>query len=385
VYPTAPVLRTVVAQDIVTNNANKFGIDGRAWLTIDTATNTAYGPATSEAQFNFSADNAGMPTNYGNGAGLDHAWFKWAGLEGHVADGSLFNVGANHAPTDGFGAPDIGGAAWLGYVGQFGGGFTAGISIEDPIGHRATVFAPVGNPTTAVGVVGVGGSDVYSGSQFPDVAAKVAVSQGWGSAALSGIIHQTNLSSASPNGSYSKMGYGIAAAVAFKATSAVTFDLSANYTYGLAKVFSQGVGSPGLYASGTGSSGGAQYVIVDAMPVLAGGGWNGSGGYATPNAWGINAGVSFAATPALTLTPYASYGALNYNADPIFFSKTLKAWNVGLDTSWSPVSSINVDLNVLYTSINASTPTAAVNGPFNNAWNNTANGFLGRLQIKRTF
>ena len=157
--------RVRVFQNALTNNANKFGIDGRAWLTIDTATNTAYGPATSEAQFNFGADNAFMPTNYGGGASLDHAWFKWAGLEGHVADGSLFNVGANHAPTDGFGAPDIGGAAWLGYVGHFGGGFYAGVSIEDPIGHRATIISTVGNQQNFTGTT-FGGATDTAGRRF---------------------------------------------------------------------------------------------------------------------------------------------------------------------------------------------------------------------------
>ena len=342
-------------QTAIANNANRFGMDGRAWLTLDTATNTAWGPATSEAQFNFSADNAGMPTNYGNGAGLDHAWFKWAGIEGHVADGSLFNIGSNHQPTDGFGSPDIGGAAYLAYVASFGGGFSAGVSVEDPIGHRANGIDFLNN---------LGGPNIYNGSKYPDVAARLMVSQGWGSAALSGIIHQTSLNAASPNGAYSKLGYGIAGAVKINAGSMVTFDLSGNYTNGLAKVFSQGLAP----------FGGADYIITDAIPV--------PGGYASPKAWGINAGVSFTASPQITVTPYASYGRLTYSADPVIVSQTLKAWNVGVDTTWMPVSSIAVDLNVLYTSLTESVPTSV---PAGTAWNTKSDGFLGRLQIKRTF
>ena len=367
-----------VTQAVSANNANRFGMDGRAWVTLDTATNTAYGPATSEAQLNFGADNAQMATNYGNGASLDHAWFKWAGLEGHVADGSLFNIGSNHAPTDGFGSPDIGGAAYLAYVAQFGGGFSAGLSIEDPIGHRANspnVLAVAGPPAIPGYAV-----NAYQGSKYPDVAARIGVSQGWGGAQLSGIIHNTSLqASANPtnfvlNGPYSKMGYGVAAAVQFNVGSTVKFDLSGNYTYGLAKVFSQGVGATGLYQSGTGNSGGADYAISDALPLP-------NGGYAVPKAWGINAGVSFAASPQISVTPYASYGQLTYSADPVITSQTLKAWNVGVDATWKPVSSISVDLNVLYTSLTESVPTAAVGNP----WNTKASGFLGRLQVARTF
>ena len=343
------------AQATFANNANRFGMDGRAWLTLDTATNTAYGPATSEAQFNFGADNAGMPTNYGNGASLDHAWFKWAGLEGHVADGSLFNIGPNPQPTDSFGAGDIGGAAYLAYVAQFGGGFMAGISIEDPIGHRAAgVNGAVINP------------NVYAGSTVPDVAAKIGVSQGWGSAYVSGIWHQTKTifpATATTNG------YGLAGAVSVKAGPMATFNLSGEYSYGMAKIFSQAVGTSNLYA------GGADYVVTDV--------WYNAGGVAVvPKVWGISADVAITINPQISITPYASYGQLTYSADPINIPKTLKGWNVGTDFTWTPVSAIAVDLNVLYTSLTESVPTAV---PAGGAWNTKANGFLGRLQIKRTF
>ena len=81
-----------------------------------------------------------LPGNYGGtGAGLDHAWAKWAGLEIHGADGSLFNIGTNQTMiTDSFGAADIGGTAWIGYVGHFGGGFLAGVAIEDANGGHYT-------------------------------------------------------------------------------------------------------------------------------------------------------------------------------------------------------------------------------------------------------
>jgi len=340
--------------------ADRFGMDGRAWLTYDAATNTAAGPITSEAQLNFNVSNEvqGLPSNYGNGAALDHAWFKWAGLEGHVADGSLFNVGTNRAfPTDGFGAPDIGGASYLAYVAQFGGGFYAGVSVEDANGHR-NFAAPVGA--------------IITGTTYPDVAAKIGVNQGWGGAAISGIFHHTGLEAGSGNAAlplspthFDLNGWGVAGAVTFKPTSMITLDVSGNYTYGLSKVFSQALGGNyGVFGSN------GNDIVTDAF-------FNGAS-WSVAQTWGVNGSVAFAVNPALTLAAAGTYGAINYtNSVPLVVGASASAanltgWGAGGEATWKPVPDISFDLDVMYVSV---TGTGVSN----------ANGVLGRLQVARTF
>jgi hypothetical protein len=228
-----------IVQVPVVNNLERYGLDGRAWIVFDAANNTPFGWITSEAQINANTGNSGtggngtsLPGNYGGtGAGLDHAWAKWAGLEIHGADGSLFNIGTNQTMiTDSFGAADIGGTAWIGYVGHFGGGFLAGVAIEDANGH-------IQNNTTVLG-------NTYHYSNFPDLTAKLGVEQGWGSAYVSGILHNTDVSNGfwGAGESTNTTGWGVAGAVKFNATPALTINASGLYTYGIAKVFAQGLG-----------------------------------------------------------------------------------------------------------------------------------------------
>ena len=239
----APIVQTTEV-----NPLERYGLDGRAWVVFDAANNTPMGWITSEAQINANTGNSGTG---GSGTSLHRATLRMAralvlttlgrsgaGLEIHGADGSLFNVGTNQTfITDGFGAPDGGGTARIGYVGHFGGGFLAGVSIEDANGH-------IQNNTTVLG-------NTYHYSNFPDIAAKIGVEQGWGAAYLSGIIHNTDVSNsfwAAPLGgpateSTNTTGWGIAGAVKFNATPAITLNLSGIYTYGIAKVFTQGLGS----------------------------------------------------------------------------------------------------------------------------------------------
>jgi hypothetical protein len=372
------------------NPFERYGIDGRAWVVFDTASNTAMGPLTAEAQINANTGNSsngfdgggGMPGNYGGaGAGLDHAWFKWAGLEGHIDDGSLFNVGTNRTfITDSFGAPDIGGTGWLGYVGHFGGGFIAGVSIEDANGHIQN------------GPAGFALSNSYHYSNYPDFAAKIGVAQGWGSAYLSGIIHNTDAHNnfwLDPNTgtgySTNTTGWGVAAAVSVNATPAIVVDVSGNYTYGIAKVFTQGIANAsnslnnaGPTSYGVGVYGnGAFFLAQDAVATPT--------GYGIAQSWGLTGDVKFNVNPSMWLAVAGTYGSLTYSADPIVISKSVTAWSVGGEANWSPVTNLNFDLDIMYTAATSAAPTGWVASTVTPSWNKSSDGFLGRLQIARTF
>jgi len=339
----------IYAQRKAPNNttADRFGIDGRGSLTFDAYTNTAWGLMQSEARFDGNSGGAGVPGNYstGGGFGLDHAFFKVGGLEGGVLNGSYFNQSGAGTITDNFGAPDIGGAAYLGYTASFGGGFFAGVAIEDNVQHLK--LAP---------------GLVRTGEKYPDLAGKIGISQAWGAAALSGELHHVGLDSTSTNGAYGKWGWGIAGAVKVNATPMISAEVTADYAKGIGKLFANAVGGVGEGTAGYSGS------LSDAV-ALAG------GGYVLPTHWGVGGDIGFTVNPQLALKGYASYGHQDFSGTGLVANapSTLKGWNVGLDTTFTPITQLSFDLNVLYEKITAS---GGAQG---------SSGFLGRLQITRSF
>jgi hypothetical protein len=81
----------------------------------------------------------------------------------------------------------------MAYTAQFGNGFSATIAAEAP---RKTQIAIVGDFLTPGFVAGgtgfgAGGAQAgYGGFQAPDIVANLRVDQAWGSAQLSGALHQ---------------------------------------------------------------------------------------------------------------------------------------------------------------------------------------------------
>ena len=169
-----------------------------------------------------------------------------------------------------------------------------------------------------------------------------------------------------PVGNYSTAGWGIAAAVSVKAGPAISVDVSGNYTRGLSKVFTQGLGgSTNVYGTN------GNFVANDIVT-------NGAGAFGVAKAWGVNADVKFQANPALWVALGGTYGQLSYtnNFSTVVIVPgvqggvgTLKAWGVGAEANWSPVTNLSFDLDVNYVKVNVP----------------NASGFLGRLQIARTF
>ena len=252
-------------------------------------------------------------------------------------DGSLFNVGTNQTfITDSFGAPDIGGTAWIGYVGHFGGGFLAGVAIEDANGH-------IQNNATVLG-------NTYHYSNFPDLTAKVGVEQGWGSAYVSGIIHNTDVSNAfwAVGGlpavqSTDTTGWGIAGAVTFNATPAITLErerqLHLRHRQGVRAGSGRRRRSPTNNAAtsfGVGVYGnGGLFLAQDAI--------------ATPTGYGIAEVLGRhrrrQASPSIRqmfVALGASYGELNYSEDPVIVAKSITAWSIGGDANWKPIANLNV-------------------------------------------
>ena len=80
----------------------------------------------------------------------------------------------------------------LAYTATFGGGFSATLSIEDEVSHRAR--GSFNSVVSAGGVFGIPAHQVqFLGTRMPDIVANLRVDQPWGSAQLSGALHRVGV------------------------------------------------------------------------------------------------------------------------------------------------------------------------------------------------
>ena len=179
------------------------GWSTRANLSLDVASNTAYGPLIGHAEVQGDVGNGldslqGAPTN--NIFYVNQAYLTWAGITAGKAQSFFSFVGggdnyANFFSPDrkGFNEPLL-----LAYTASFGGGFTATISAESPAGVGASGGGTTINGSTSCagngGCVGNPALITFGGQKWPDIVGALHVKQGWGEAQLSGVIHNVNVS-----------------------------------------------------------------------------------------------------------------------------------------------------------------------------------------------
>src|SRR3984885_15032460 len=207
--------RVLVAASAAQGNTTFFrpetGWSTRANLSLDMASNTAYGPLIGHAEVQGDVGNGldslqGAPVN--NIFYVNQAYLTWAGITAGKAQSFFSFVGggdnyANFFSPDrkGFNEPLL-----LAYTASFGGGFTATISAESPAGVGASGGGTTINGSTSCagngGCVGNPNLIEFGGQKWPDIVGALHVKQGWGEAQLSGVIHNVNVVAdgpASPN------------------------------------------------------------------------------------------------------------------------------------------------------------------------------------------
>jgi Porin subfamily len=141
---------------------------------------------------------------------LDKAFIQFAGVTAGRAT-SFFDFYANDLGWFGIGGgSDRASTNLLAYTASFGSGWSATLSLEDPVERRYPVVTNVGSAALVAGgtlfsaaaapiqifnpITGLPINSAFVGQQqrnaMPDIVAAVRVDQPWGSAQLSGIIHQ---------------------------------------------------------------------------------------------------------------------------------------------------------------------------------------------------
>ncbi|MES0879456.1 porin [Roseibium sp. SCP14] len=293
-----------VRTQVVVNNVLDDGnwgdrdSDGYSWLArgylyLDARTATEFGTLRSYVSM------YGSSTNGDNSSfNLDNAYIQWGGL-------TAGRLGSNFDIFTGQTFMGVVTRNWsdttlnqIAYTAAFGNGLSATIALEDRSSREST-------------------SDVYGGTRAPDLVAALGISQGWGSAQISGALHQVypNVANNNPTGGEDELGWAIGAGVEFN----LPFANSGS------NIFFQG-----FYADGAMSYIGASGVEINGVEFsvydynLASG--NLQSGYS------LSAGAYIQATSTIGLALDGSY--LNVDAD----GTDIDRYAIDGSVQWEPVS-----------------------------------------------
>ena len=327
----------------------------RGGITVDVRSQTAYGTLRAYATILPTAtnDNAvgggpyATPGVFAPAIFIQFAGFTW----GKTASFFDFDLQPYSNQTNIWSSNQAGnGQQVFAYTAQFGNGFSASISAEDPTSRRSTI---------------TGG---YGGRRWPDVVANLRVDQAWGSAQVMGAIHDT-YALVGPGGTAdSEIGWAIGAGLRLNVPQIGQGDyLIAQVTYaeGATNYVGSNFGAGGIFALGYSegfpavnriSAGPVFDAVVTATDIDLTKGWSITGGY--EHRW----------NPQWKTSIYGSYGQFNYSgsASAVLAGAGADAdwslWQVGSRTVWTPVANLDLSLEVLYTNLNNSSFDGASGG-----------------------
>jgi hypothetical protein len=275
----------------------------------------------------------------------------------------------------------------LAYTATFGGGFSATLSFEDETGRRNAV-AGVGS-TPAVGTVW----DV-GGTRAPDIVANLRVDQGWGSAQLSGAMHNVRASRnvAAPNGSAEKWGWAIQGGVKINLPMLAAGDalyLQATYEKGAAAYINglniatiEGIQADRRYGRGLArlpGSPGLTFADYDCF-VDAVGTCHQQKGYA------LTAAFQHYWAPTVSQAIYGSYMKTKYDAATIASGVTTNwsEYRIGTNVMWSPVKGFGIGAELMYAKLKQSSPVYFFPGSALNGFRNESL-LETRIRVQRAF
>lgn len=254
----------------------------------------------------------------------------------------------------------------LAYTATFGSGFSATLSIEDPQERRNIITGPAGAPLPAGAITSLTATGVstltasgYAGAVMPEIVGALRVDQSWGSAQLSGALHQIRAigAAASPgNTASTNLGYALNAGVKVNLpmlAAGDAFYLQAAYTNGAVTYAMNNFMGYGASSQGIGALGRLQ--AVDAIVTA-------NGSMQTTQVWAITSGILHYWTPKIRQGVFGSYGQINYGsaATTAFGGTSSNAaglanpfrnwayWTIGSNVYYSPVKGLDLGIEVDY-------------------------------------
>ena len=349
---------------------DSIGYRVRGRLNIDHRTATAYGLLRTYLRYEIDR-NSGTPfTNTGfvtNDARVQQAFIQFGGL---TAGRTVSFFSNPDLPTTHFGtlrfddAPDI---TLLAYTFSFGNGFSATLSLEDPLARRVQSTV-IGNfPfSTSVGFLDADDDLFTAGTRMPDIVGNVRYAGSWGSVQLSGAVHQIRdvgfqfdpffpVNPFAPAIADTDYGFAVGVQAGINLPFLGAGDaawIAATYTDGAFAYINGGQDSPS-YDSALGA-GRLGLSVADAFI-------NGvTGDMKTTKAWSIAGGITHNWTPTFQSSLFGSYAQIDVPGAATGFDLAtgtssglvdFKEYRIGANTIWMPVSGLQLGVEVLYTKV----------------------------------
>jgi hypothetical protein len=366
-----------------------FGYTTRLNFGFDAVSNTAYGPLVAHGEMQF--ENGNGFNNTGNTAYLNLAYVTWAGITAGKAP-SFFSFTGGGPGWNNFFSPDQQG--WnqpdlLAYTASFGGGFSATIAAQSAYaqsGPGTNVSDFANNGTTAfgfppVGIYADGDNYKYNAERVPDIVANLKVSQGWGSAQVSGVGHYVSVTGWS--GAVQKTwGWGVDGGVSFNlpqfgAGDEITF--TGAYTDHSAWYSGLGDGMWGLEWGQEAYTNGQQMAAGDTYE-------NPTGTFARPEMWTVSSEVTHHFSPEFSGSLEGSYGQIRWTGTDAFaMVSNSNEWLAGVVAHWDPVKNLDFEFELLYSYANTQQPNGFIPGATNPTWVKVGDGFAARFEVTRSW
>jgi len=286
------------------------------------------------------------------------------------------------------------------YTATFGQGFSATLSVEDPLERRnAYVYATGAANGAGTGILSATTAAQYGGAAMPDFVLALRADQSWGSAQLSGLLHQVRTAGLAANpgqingaaGAPAGSDYGWALNAGVKINLPMLAKGDAFYLQG---TYGQGasttvLANPAGWGSAGNGVGRVSILVPDAVVTN-------SGQTSLVSVWGITAAMLHYWTPTIRQGLFASYigseipaGAFNAAGATNRANNLVDSqyWTVGTNVIWSPIKGLDIGAEVNYLQLNTDN---RINGNQTKyttvgATYNEGSAVIGRIRIQRDF
>jgi hypothetical protein len=357
----------------LTNN-NSWSPRVRTMLTFDSRAQTAYGTLRAVSTIGYTNDLNSGPAGasiYANRGFIQIAGFT---LGKAVSFFDFYSAPASSYTATASG--DTGDGGWIvaAYTAQFGGGFSATVSAEEP--RRATIISANNTATVGVGVGGVTGPtylNSYIQQRMPDVVGNLRWDQAWGSIQVMGALHDASsgyynaagAAAPSQNAGHPGDAWGWVLGVGARLRiGADVFDSQFTYTEGALRYLIHAQNAAGYYQYQTQEFG---------YGIFSDGVFNNAtlGSVELTTGWAVNASYDHRWSPSLKTSIYGSYISISYNANAnasLCASANTAAnagvgtanfatgvcdndwqlWYIGSRTQWDVARAFYVGVDVLY-------------------------------------
>jgi len=337
-----------VRTQFVVNNVMNDGAwgdrdeDGYSWRTqgylyLDARTATEFGVLRAFVELSQRAENDTESLDFGS------TYIQWGGL----------TAGYNNSNFDIFTGQTFVGVVsrnWsdttlnqIAYTAAFGNGFSATFALEDRSSRDQGSINKVSTSTetlTNTTFTTLSSDSIYGGTRMPDVVAALGVSQGWGSAQLSGALHQVY-----PDGVINK--------VTGDAEDVMGWAIGAGASVNLpmlspgSNIFFQG-----FYADGAMSYIGGSWAHNSSSIALSDFSIDANGGTDTRTGYSLSAGINYQATPTVALALDGSYlkasDAGSATACENCDLDDVTRWAIDGSVLWTPVEGFEIGADVGY-------------------------------------